>query len=170
LPNTHSEVHMGDPRALWIYAIAPIVRREWFGQADGVGERPVWPVMAAGIAAAVSGISLDEYGPDAIETRADDPGWLEEIRHRHQSVIAKVADHQPVVPMALVTLCSDEASVAAFLKERHDELARAIDRPARRRADVAWAKIIAPGGESADGACGHTPLTHSSRAVLPDPR
>jgi hypothetical protein len=145
---------MGDARALWIYAVAPVVRREWFGQADGVGARPVWPVMADGMAAAVSGISLDEYGPDAIASRADDPGWLAEIARRQRSVIAKVAAHQPVIPMALATLCDDEASVIAFLTDRHGELARAVDRPARRRADMAWAKN-----------CGDTLVIHSSRAV-----
>jgi hypothetical protein len=161
---------MGEGRAIWVYAVAPVVRREWFGAGDGVGNRPVWPVLANGLAAAVSGVSLDGYGPDAIATRADDPGWLSETARQHQTVIAMISEHQqPVVPMPLATLCADEASVIDFLDERRGELSRAIDRAGPAAARVIWSGSMAPGGETGDGARGQTWLVQSSRALLSDP-
>jgi hypothetical protein len=161
---------MAEGRAIWVYAVAPVVRREWFGAGDGVDCRPVWPVMADGFAAAVSGVSLDGYGPEAIATRAEDPGWLTETARRHQTVIAKIAEQQPVVPMPLATLCPDEASVVAYLTERHGDLSRAIDRAAPGLAGVPCAGSMVPGGETGDGAPGYTRLVHSSRVLLADPR
>lgn len=78
-------------RGIWVYAVATCVRREWFGQADGIGGRPVWGVTAipGRLAAAVSGISLGEFGPEALN-RAD-RARLEWIARAHRDVAGIVA-------------------------------------------------------------------------------
>lgn len=120
---------MAEDRGIWIYAVAPTVRREWFGAADGVGSRPVWPVYAAGLAAAVSGVDAAEFGPEAVARRLsrldrpEDRMWVSQTAQRHRAVVEKIASHQPIVPMDLGILCPDEAAVASLLAERRDEFA-----------------------------------------------
>lgn len=139
------EVGMAEDRGIWIYAVAPTVRREWFGAADGVGGRPVWPVFAAGLAAAVSGVDAAEFGPEAVEARLarldhhEDRAWVSQTARRHHAVIEKIAAHQPVVPMRLGTLCPDEVAVASWLTERHDELAAMLTRSADLTPDLVQA-------------------------------
>jgi len=110
-------------RGVWVYAVAATIRREWFGRADGIGARPVWAItgrggpVAGGLAAAVSGVSLDEFGPEALAARTR----RERAIRAHHHVIGIVSAHLPVVPMPLATVFPDETAVIRMLATRRAE-------------------------------------------------
>jgi hypothetical protein len=131
-------------RGVWVYAVAATIRREWFGRADGIGGRPVWGIAgsggpaAGGLAAAVSGISLDEAGPEAL--RRADRARRDLTMRAHRHVVSIVAAHLPVVPMPAGIVYPDEAAVIRMLAARRAEFtagllnvaAAAVMRPAAR--------------------------------------
>jgi hypothetical protein len=115
-----------------VYAVAATIRREWFGGADGIGGRPVWGIAgpggpaAGGLAAAASGVSLEEYGAEAVRRQLADPAWRQRIMLEHRRVVGLVAAHLPVVTMQLGAVYPDEAAVADMLAARRAEFTAAL--------------------------------------------
>ena len=98
----------------------------WAGLASVAGQ-PVHAVPAGGLSAAVSTVSLAEFGQEPLRRHLEDLTWLEQTARAHHHVVEAVADGRPVIPMRLATLYHDDGKVAAMLAERHDDFAAALD-------------------------------------------
>jgi len=129
---THGSPDLSGGRGIWVYAVAATIRREWFGGADGIGVRPVWVIAgrggpaAGGLAAAVSGVSLAEFGADALHRNLADPHWRDRTTLTHWRVVDLIAAHLPVVPMQLGVVYPDEATVVTMLAARRAEFTAAL--------------------------------------------
>ena len=93
----------------------------------GVAGQPVHAVPAGGLSAAVSTVSLAEFGQEPLRPHLEDLTWLEQTARAHHRVVEAVADGPPVIPMRLATLYHDDGKVAAMLAERHDDFTAALD-------------------------------------------
>lgn len=146
---------MAENAGIWVYAVAGAAR---WDDLTGLAEQPVHSVKAAGLAAAVSTVSLDEFGEEALRAHLEDLAWLEATARMHHQVIEKVAAGGPAVPLRLATVYSSADKVAALLAERHEDFEVALDRVAGRtewgvKAHAASLDTgrIEPGADSAPG-------------------
>jgi Gas vesicle synthesis protein GvpL/GvpF len=115
-----------EPRAVWVYAVAEDVPTAGVAHLDGVGGGPVRTVWAAGLTAIAGEVPLEEFGEAALRRNLEDLAWLEATARAHHRVIEAVAKQGPLVPMRLATVYSDDASAAAALAERGDDLRAAL--------------------------------------------
>lgn len=119
---------MGELAATWAYAVAAAIQPEWLGGEPGVGGQPVRTVEAAGLAAAVTSVSLDEFGEEPLRRQLEDLTWLEAAAREHHRVIGNVARRGPVIPMRLATIYRSDAGVEAALAARREDFAAALAR------------------------------------------
>ncbi len=119
---------MTEDLAIWAYAVADSIEREWLDGMTGVGGHPVHTAQGAGLAAAVTAVPLDEYGEEPLRHHLEDIAWLEATAVTHHRVIETIARHRRVVPMRLATMYHSDASVAAMLTARRAELTAALGR------------------------------------------
>jgi hypothetical protein len=118
---------------LWVYCVAggelPDVPPDVAGVAAGHQPRVV---RAAGLAAVVSAVPLDEYGEEGLRRNLNDLEWLEEVVRAHEGVIETVLPGGPIVPMRVCTIYNAEEHVEQMLTERkpgfEDALARLTGR------------------------------------------
>jgi Gas vesicle synthesis protein GvpL/GvpF len=118
---------------LWVYCVAggelPDVSPDVAGVAAGHAPRVV---RAAGLAAVVSAVPLDEYGEEGLRRNLNHMDWLEEVVRSHESVLDSVLGHGPIVPMRVCTIYRSEEHVEEMLAERSaafgDVLARLAGR------------------------------------------
>ena len=114
--------------AAWVYAAAAALPARRLAGLAGVAGQPVHAVPAGGLSAAVSTVSLAEFGEEPLRRHLEDLTWLEQTARAHHHVVEAVADGGPVIPMRLATLYHDDGKVAAMLAGRHDDFAAALDR------------------------------------------
>jgi hypothetical protein len=79
------------------------------------------------IAALVSLLDPDEYTPARLEHRTADVSWLAPRATAHDRVLTWASDRGPVVPFPMFSVFSGEAALQAMLRERGDELRRALE-------------------------------------------
>jgi hypothetical protein len=113
------------PHAIWAYAVAAEISPDRLAGLAGVAGQPVRVVTGAGLAAAVSTVSLAEFGEQPLRQRMEDLAWLEETARAHHRVIEALA--RPVLPLRLATIYHDDGNVAGLLAQRQAELAAALD-------------------------------------------
>lgn len=112
----------------WAYVVADSgLADSALADVAGVGGRAVRPVRAAGLAAVVEDVDLDEFGEEALRRNLEDLDWLEATARRHHEVVRQVADRGPVVPLRLAAVFHDDPGVVRMLQARHDELCAALD-------------------------------------------
>ena len=118
---------------LWVYCVAadelPDIGREVAGVAAGHEPRVL---RAAGLAAVVSAVPLDEYGEDGLKRNLNDMQWLEEVVRAHEGVLDAVLPRGPIVPMRICTIYRSEDQVEAMLVERRASFRDALSRLAGR--------------------------------------
>lgn len=131
----------------WVYAVAREIEPEWLGGVPGVAGCPVRPVARGGLAAAVSTVSMAEFGEQPLRRNLEDLDWLTETAQAHHGVIGAIARHRPVVPLRLATVYHDDASVAAMLAARDGEFGAALAR-VTGRAEWGVKAFQAPAPES----------------------
>lgn len=120
---------MAEDAGIWLYALAGRIDREWLGGLTaGVAGQPVGTVNAGGLTAAVSSVSLDEFGEEPLRRNLEDLPWLEAVARGHHRVIALIAQHAPVIPMRLATVYRDEAGVAELLTTRREHFAGVLEK------------------------------------------
>jgi hypothetical protein len=117
---------MPGDRAAWVYAVARRIDESWLAGVAGVAGGPLRAVTAAGLAAAVTGVSLDDFGEEPLRRHLEDLSWLDATARRHHQVIEIIARHEPVIPMRLATVFDDDRGVAGLLTQRRDEFAAAL--------------------------------------------
>jgi hypothetical protein len=104
---------------LWVYCVAggelPDVPPGVAGVAAGHAPRVL---RAAGLAAVVSEVPLDEYGEEGLRRNLNDMEWLEEVVRAHENVLDAVLGGDPVVPMRVCTIYSSAEHVEQMLAER----------------------------------------------------
>jgi hypothetical protein len=154
---------MTDDGAVWVYAVAHRIDNDWLDGATGVDGNPVRAVEAAGLAAAVTAVSLDEFGEEPLRRHLEDLSWLDATARMHHQVIEIIAQHGPVVPMRLATVFHGDGSVADMLTQRREGFAAALHQVTAR---MEWGvKVYAapPGNAPAAPAAGSA--SESGRAV-----
>ena len=98
------------------------------GRAVGLSGAPVELVDHESLQAVVCTVDLDEYGEDALTRNLEDLAWLEDLARTHNAVVFRAAEVATVAPTRLATICSDDASVRAWIADAHDALVSALDR------------------------------------------
>jgi Gas vesicle synthesis protein GvpL/GvpF len=121
---------MTEQDAIWGYAITAPLRPGRLAGLTGVARQPVRSVTQAGLSAAVSTVSLAEFGEQPLRRRLEDLAWLEATARAHHQVIEALP--APVIPLRLATIYRDDSSVASLLGERQSELAAALDQVTAR--------------------------------------
>lgn len=141
---------MSEGPGIWAYAVAGRMSPGWFSGLAGVGGQPVEVITAAGLAAAVSTVSLDEFGEAALRSHLEDLDWLETTGRAHHQIVAAVAEHEPAIPLRLATVYRDRGRLSEMLAARQPEFAAAI---ARVTARTEWGvKVFAAGPDAAGAA------------------
>jgi hypothetical protein len=131
---------MSYQHAIWAYAVAKQVSPDQLAGLTGVAGQPVRVVPEAGLAAAVSTVSLAEFGEQPLRQHLEDLAWLDATARAHHKVIEALA--RPVIPLRLATIYRDDGSVAGLLAEQRAELAAALDQMTAR---AEWGvKLFAP--------------------------
>jgi len=120
---------VSEDQGVWVYAVAAVIRPARLAGLTGVSSQPVRTVTGGGLAAAVSPVSLAEYGEQPLRQHLEDPDWLERTARAHHQVIETLAaDGRPVIPMRLATIYAGDGNVTAMLGERCPDFAAALDR------------------------------------------
>jgi Gas vesicle synthesis protein GvpL/GvpF len=137
---------MTDESGVWAYAVAARIAPGWLSGLAGVAGQPVEVVTAAGLAAAVSTVSLAEFGAAALRRHLEDLDWLETTGRAHHRVVAAVAEHTPAIPLRLATVYRDRGRLSDMLAARQPDFAAAIGRVTAR---TEWGvKVFAAGREA----------------------
>ena len=146
---------MAEGRAVWVYAVARRIDDDWLDGATGVDGGPVRAVAAAGLAAAVTAVRLEEFGEEPLRGHLEDLSWLDATARMHHHVIEIIARHGPVVPMRLATIFHDDGSVAGMLAQQRDGFTAALDQVTAR---MEWGVKVyaAPGNAPAADPAGES--------------
>ncbi len=92
---------------------------------DGTG---VGLQVEGDVAALLSIVEGDVYSGPQIEERTADLEWLGARARAHDAVVSWADDRGAVVPLPMFSLFRDRAGVAAMLRDRREELGRALSR------------------------------------------
>jgi hypothetical protein len=137
---------MTDGSGIWAYAVAGQMAADWFDGLAGVGGQPVEVLTAAGLSAAVSTVSLAEFGEAALRRHLEDLDWLEKTARAHHQIVAAVAEHAPAIPLRLATVYRDRGRLSGTLAARQPDFAAAIGRITAR---TEWGvKVFAAGQDT----------------------
>ena len=155
---------MADDAGVWVYAVAGDIVPDWFAGVGGVGGQAVEIVGAAGLAAAVTPVSLTEFGEQALRRRLEDLDWLDDIARIHHHVVEIISRHGPVIPMRLATVYRGPERVAAMLAAGREDLSAALDRIEAR---TEWGvKVYATAPDEAPQPSGDDPAGRPGAAYL----
>lgn len=154
---------MTEDCAVWVYAVAHRIDDDWLDAVAGVDGGPVRAVTTAGLAAAITPVTLDEFGEEPLRNHLEDLSWLDATARAHHQVIEMIARHGPVVPMRLATVFHDDSSVADMLTHRRDGFAAVLHQVAGQ---VEWGvKVYAAGPQNAPDGSVAGPAGHAQRAA-----
>lgn len=85
-------------------------------------------VESGALAAVVSGVSLADYGEEALQARLADPAWTAIRAMRHEQVVEHFAARASVVPLRFGTIYLRRDGVEKMLTERQAELLATVER------------------------------------------
>lgn len=115
----------------YVYAIVPA--SEVGVPPEGLDGYPVTLEREGTLAAVISALPGEEYEPGNIEARTADIDWLGPRAAAHDRIVTWASDHGPAVPLPMFSLYRGAEGVRAMLRDRRDQLARALERAARGR-------------------------------------
>jgi hypothetical protein len=154
-----------DDCAVWVYAVAHWIDDDGLDAVAGVNGGPVRAVTAAGLAAAVTTVSLDDFGEAALRRHLEDLSWLDATARVHHHVIEILARHGPVAPMRLAAVFRNDRSVADMLTQRRDDFTAMLQHVTGK---LEWGvKVYAAGRKEAPPGPGHGRRTVPDTAVSP---
>jgi len=126
-----------------MYAISRNLDAEALAACHGLAQGQLDVVQHRQLSAVVSTVDLSDYGEEALRRNLERLEWLEETARCHEAVVRTVADHGPVAPLRLATICLDDDAVRKRLDEWYFALDQILDRVTGR---AEWSvKGIAPG-------------------------
>lgn len=123
---------MADPAGVWLHAVTRDPPPAGIAGLTGVGGGPVRAVEAAGLAAVVSSVDLDEFGAEPMRRNLEDLAWLEAVARAHHAVVAAANRLGGAVPAQLGTVYRDDARVRSVLSERRADFTAVLHRVAGR--------------------------------------
>lgn len=91
-----------------------------FTQADA--SEPVEAISCGGLLAVGRRVPLDDFSPEALSARAEDPAWIEEMARQHNAVIESVHRTRAVLPAKFGCVYASAEDVQTALREEHDAL------------------------------------------------
>jgi hypothetical protein len=138
---------MTEQNAIWGYAVTAQISPDRLAGLTGVAGQPVRTVPGAGLAAAVSTVSLAEFGEQPLRQRLEDLAWLEVTARAHHQVIEALPP--PMIPLRLATIYRDDSKVAGLLAERQADFVAALDQLTAR---AEWGVKLFAAGHAADPA------------------
>ena len=130
---------------VYLYCIVPPGSEPQLEGLTGVdGRAPVEQIRTDQLAAIVSRVPLEEFGPEPLKRNLEDLEWLERAARAHDSVLAGMMAVDAVVPMRLLTIFNDESRLRDMLERERDRLVLALD---RLRGHSEWSvKLLADRG------------------------
>ena len=115
--------------ACYVYAIT---RTAWGNpppDLNGVGRRSrLRTVRHEDLQAVTGDVSLDEFGPGAIDERLKDLAWVEQNVRAHDAVVKALSARGTVIPCRFCTIVSTEGDVRLALERHHDTIRATLQR------------------------------------------
>lgn len=112
-------------RLSYVYAIVP-ASLDVSAAPAGIDETAVTLERSGDLGALVSLVDAASYREAEIESRIADVGWLGPRAMAHDRVVTWASDAGPVVPLPVLSIFRDGASVRAMLEERRSHLSHAL--------------------------------------------
>jgi hypothetical protein len=117
----------------YLYALVPATGPIPARRTGVDGTHPIRTVRCGPVTAVVSDLDPETFGPEELERRLRDRGWVEEAVRTHDDVVRRAAETGPVLPLRFCTILRDEAGLAELLDRHRDGLVAALDRLADRQ-------------------------------------
>jgi hypothetical protein len=92
----------------------------------GIDGAPVRLVRCDNVAAVVSDLDAERYGPEVWTEHREDPAWLGEVASAHNAVLEAVVEHADVLPLRLPALYRSTDEVERTLREDSAKLSAAL--------------------------------------------
>ena len=99
----------------------------------GLAGVPVGLAAVGSLAARIARLPGDRYGPQTIDARLSDLGWVGEQGLDHERVVLWFVDRTDILPARLFTMYPDEDALRAALEPQHDSIERSLTALAGRR-------------------------------------
>lgn len=115
-------------RGRYLYAVSRGLPPDALADVPGLGDGRLEVLEHQGLSAVVSDVDLEEYGEEGLRRNLERLDWLEEVARRHDEVVHAVAEHGPVAPLRLATICLDDVGVRRRVEQWHDALEQVLDR------------------------------------------
>jgi hypothetical protein len=104
---------------------------------EGPDESAPAQVLRCGeLAAIMRPVSLAEFGPEALQARAGDGGWIEAVARSHNHVISSIHQRRAILPAKFGSIYLHAEDVLSALERDHDAL---LARLARLEGCDEWA-------------------------------
>jgi hypothetical protein len=112
----------------WGWYLYGIVRARGAGEANigdstpAEGADPLETISSDDLLAVVRQTPLSEFSPEALQARANDAAWIEDVARRHNAVIEGVHQTQTILPAKFGCVYAHAEDVQAALHAEHDAL------------------------------------------------
>lgn len=124
-PSAPADEHFG----WYLYGIARATQEAGDGiraftqsDANEPESEPVETISCGGVLAVVRRVPLDDFSPEALSARAEDPVWIEAVARQHNAVIEAVHRACPLLPAKFGCVYASAEDVQTALREEQDTL------------------------------------------------
>ena len=126
-PHARPDPASAGPTACYVYGITRAARATPPRDLRGVGGSPLRTTRAGDLEAITAEVSLDEFGPGAIDERLKDLQWVEQNVRAHDAALKALSDAGTVIPCRFCTILPAEDDVRASLERHHDAIVATLD-------------------------------------------
>jgi Gas vesicle synthesis protein GvpL/GvpF len=155
-------VSTAEPTVVHAYGLVPAGATP--AVTEGIDSSDLATLDLGGLAAVVSELSADRYGPAAWRDHAEDPRWLEVVVRQHHAVLQSLVEQVDVLPLRLPGIHESVAVLETQFRSQWDELAEAFDR-VRGHVELG-AKVYLAGRDRHDEPSGEEPPPSTGRDYL----
>ena len=117
---------------VYLYGIARRLTAEDLGEVTGVAGTPVRLVEEGGLTGVVSTVPLSEFGEEGLRRNLEDLAWVESVARAHNAVVSQCFPHGPLAPVSLATVCYDDESVRARIRQWREQVEGLLERVSGR--------------------------------------
>lgn len=114
-----------DASCIWLYAVTRDAPED---AVRGVAGEPVRAIRESGLAAYAGDVPTSEFGEPAVRRNLESLDWLAGVARAHDAVVRAAVTRGATIPVRLVTLFSDDASVRELLRDRASDFEAALGR------------------------------------------
>ncbi len=144
--------------ALWVYGVVPREAADPPVGAAGIDGRPVEVVHDGRLAALVTRVPLESFGPNALERRLNDLEALESLARGHEAVLDAAVAHGDVLPLRLCSIYASAERVREMLEQEGSALHSALAAVAGK-AELGVKAFLEASAEPAPAVAGAAPAT-----------